>query len=187
MDKKIIESRLLRNPKYSSAWVETAAKILTSSNTFTEEKLAEFNAEQLEIINAAIEYNEKAAEDARASIMDIANPELNATQMRLILAGQQNKIPIAFLKTVVSKDIPYATSNYIVQAAVDGYDMAKYVKGYNNDQVYEIYAGVHNNVDINVYDKPEINADIMGLVRHALEIDKAVSIDMESGKVTIDF
>ena len=51
MDKKIIESRLLRNPKYSSAWVETAAKILTSSNTFTEEKLAEFNAEQLEIIN----------------------------------------------------------------------------------------------------------------------------------------
>ena len=59
MNEKVIESFLLRNSKYSSAWIKSATKILTSSDIFIEEELAKFDAEQLGIIVAALEFNEK--------------------------------------------------------------------------------------------------------------------------------
>jgi hypothetical protein len=84
MDAKALETRLLENPKYGSTWIELAVKILTGSNMLSEAKLAEFDAEQLDIINAAIEYNKKN-EDKPIDITVLCDSKLNATQMRLIL------------------------------------------------------------------------------------------------------
>lgn len=185
MDAKVIESRLLRNPKYSSNWIETAAKILSASTMFTEKDLTNYNAEQLDILNGAIEFNAKADEAARVSIPAIARPELNATQMRLMLAGLQNKVPVEFLNKAITTETPYATSNYLIQGYIDGFNMSKYFKGYDNDQIYEIYAGFRNKVDVTKYDKPGISSDVMGLIRHALEIKKNITVDIKSEILTI--
>lgn len=184
MDAKLLESKLLKNPMYGSTWIDLAVKILTGSNMLSESKLAEFDAEQLDIINAAIEYNKKN-EDKPIDITILCDPKLNATQMRLIFAGQQNGVPDDILKNIVNPETPYATSNYILQALIDGYNMLKYVKGYDNDQVYEIYAGLHNKLDIGIYDNPNIDAKTMGIIRHALEVGKKVEYDIETKKITI--
>lgn len=184
MDVKVIEAKLLRNPKYSSAWVENAAKILANTNVFVEETLAKCSSEQLEIINAALEYNTK--NENKVSILDIADTSLNATQMRLIFAGQQNHVSIATLKQLVNKDIPYVISNYAVQAAIEGHDMSKYVNGlYDNDQVYEIYAGLHNGIDVSCYDNTNISANIMGLMRHASELGFISEYDETTKSISI--
>lgn len=184
MDAKALETRLLQNPKYGSTWIDLAVKILTGSNMLSESKLAEFDAEQLDIINAAIEYNKKN-EDKPIDITVICDKNLNATQMRLIFAGQQNNVPDNVLKTIVNSDTPYATSNYVLQALIDGYDMLKYLKGYDNDQVYEIYAGLHNKIDVSKYDNASIDAGTMGIIRHCLEVGKDVDYDAEAGKITV--
>lgn len=184
MDAKALETRLLENPKYGSTWIELAVKILTGSNMLSEAKLAEFDAEQLDIINAAIEYNKKN-EDKPIDITVLCDSKLNATQMKLIFAGQQNGIPDEALKTIVNAETPYATSNYVLQALIDGYDMIKYLKGYDHDQVYEIYAGLHNKIDVSSYDDPSIDATTMGIIRHGLEVGKKVEYDAEAGKITV--
>lgn len=184
MNEKVIESFLLRNSKYSSAWIKSATKILTSSDVFIEEELAKFDAEQLGIIVAALEFNEKN-KDNTVDIASIANSELNATQMQLMFIGQQNKIAVNILKTMISKDIPYAVSNYAVQGTIEGKDMLKYVHGYDPDQVYEIYAGLHNGLDVSDYDDASISSNIMGLIRHAKELGLSVSFDSDKKEITI--
>lgn len=181
---KVLESQLIKNPKYSSGWIENASKIIANSDTFIEEELAKFDAEQLDVINAALDYNEKNKDDG-VNVDAIANPELNATQMRLMFAGMQNKLSVSLLKKLISKNIPYAVSNYIVQAAIDGQDLSKYISGYEPDQVYEIYAGIHNGVDVSVYDDPHISAGMMGLMRHALELGLSASLDFNTSVLTI--
>lgn len=184
MNEKVIESFLLRNSKYSSAWIKSATKILTSSDIFIEEELAKFDAEQLGIIVAALEFNEKN-KDNMVDIASIANSELNATQMQLMFIGQQNKIAVNILKTMISKDIPYAVSNYAVQGTIENKDMLKYVHGYDPDQVYEIYAGLHNGLDVSDYDDVSISSNIMGLIRHAKELGLSVSFDSDKKEITI--
>lgn len=184
MNEKVIESQLIKNPKYSSSWIKSAAKILASSDVFIEDELAKFDAEQLGIIVSAIEFNEKNKDNA-VDIASIANPDLNATQMQLMFVGQQNKITVSALKTMVSKNIPYAVSNYVVQAAIEGKDMLKYLHGYEPDQVYEIYAGLHNGVDVSDYDNTCLSSSVMGLIRHAKELRMSMSYDYDKKELTI--
>lgn len=183
MDTKVIESALVMNPKYSSDWISTAAKLIANYN-YSEEQLTDFCTEQLDVINSAHEYNTKN-KDNKLDISVILNPRLNATQMRLLIAGQQNGISVETLSTLVNENIPYAISNYIVQGHIEGFNMSNYVKGYTTDQVYEIYAGLHNGIDINAYAHPEISADIMGLMRHAIELGKSVTLDLNTQNLII--
>lgn len=184
MNEKVIESYLIRNPKYSSAWIKSATKILANSDIFIEEELAMFDAEQLGIIVAALEHNEKN-KDGRVDISSIANSELNATQMQLMFIGQQNKIAVNILKTMISKDIPYAVSNYVIQGTIEGKDMLKYVHNYDPDQVYEIYAGLHNGIDVSNYDDASISSNIMGIIRHAKELGMNAAFDLNKKEITI--
>ena len=49
--------------------------------------------------------------------------------------------------------------------------MTPYINaGYDRDQFYEIFCGLHNKVDVSVYAIPTIPAKVMGLMRHGLEI-----------------
>lgn len=183
MDTKIIESMLLKNPTYSSSWIENAAKLIANFG-YDESDLTDFCSEQLELIVGAHDFNVKNP-DNTVDVTYIANPKLNATQMRLMLAGQQNKISVEKLTELINENIPYAVSNYTVQAAIDGKDMSKYTHDYSPDQVYEIYAGITNGLDVSIYDKSDIDPATMGLIRHALEIGKTVDYVPETGLVVI--
>ena len=99
--------------------------------------------------------------------------------------GQQNKIAVNILKTMISKDIPYAVSNYAVQGTIEDKDMLKYVHGYDPDQVYEIYAGLHNGLDVSDYDDASISSNIMGLIRHAKELGLSVNFDSDKKEIII--
>lgn len=164
---KQYENELLNNPDYSSSWINQAAKIMAEFDK-DEAFLKPFNTEQLDVIYDALKYINNNG-SGYIDINDIANPAFNATQMSLVLTGYIRDIPIEILAKFISPNIPYAKSNYLVQAYIDGFNMTDYIN-YDHEQIYEIYAGFMNKVDFKLYDKSYISAKIMGLIRHALEI-----------------
>lgn len=164
---KKYENELLINPIYSSSWINQAAKIMAEFDQ-QESFLKPFNTEQLEVIYDALKFiNDNGSK--YIDINDIANPAFNETQMRLILTGYIRDIPVEILAKFVGSKIPYAKSNYLIQAYIDGFDMSDYIN-YSHEQIYEIYAGFINKVDFKLYDKSYIPSKVMGLIRHALEI-----------------
>lgn len=167
--RKACEAKLLMNPKYDSDWVQNAAKLMDEYDCKVG-TLEHFNAAQLDVIYDAKEFFNDM-KDKKYSLTDIMDERLNATQMQLMLAGWRNDIPRKILLRFVSPDIPYEFSNYALQAYLEGNDMSPYInKGFDRDQFYEIFCGLHNKVDVGKYATPEIPANAMGLIRHALEI-----------------
>lgn len=183
VNKELVERNLLLNPKYESEWIETAVKLICEYG-WSEENLTEFNTSQIKIILKAEEYN-KENQNAPININAFANPIYNATQMTIIMDALQHNISTDVITSVVSPDIPYIISHYVLQAASESKDMIKYVKGYAPEQVFEIYAGLHNNLDVSVYDDATIEAPMMGLIRHALELGKTVEINKETLELII--
>ena len=79
------------------------------------------------------------------------NPELNATQMQLILIGYEKGIISKHMELFFNPNIPFSTSNYIIQALAEGYnDMINYID-FDSDQIYEIYAAHKDNVNYETY------------------------------------
>lgn len=167
--RKACEAKLLMNPKYDSDWVQNAAKLMDEYDCKVG-TLEHFNAAQLDVIYDAKEFFNDM-KDKKYSLTDIIDERLNATQMQLMFAGWRNDIPRKILLRFVSPDIPYEFSNYALQAYLEGNDMSPYInKGFDRDQFYEIFCGLHNKVDVSVYAIPTIPAKVMGLMRHGLEI-----------------
>jgi hypothetical protein len=120
----------------------------------------------------------------------VEDPRLNATQMRLMIAGWTNNIPRKVLYRCINEDVPYEVANYVLQAYIEGYDISEYVtvnSGFNVDQIYEIYCGLHNKIDATRYAKAEIPAKTMGVIRHFLELgcnDITYTINSDNVEIT---
>lgn len=183
--RKACEAKLVIYPKYDSNWVQNAAKLMDEYK-WTVEDLDKFNASQLDIIYNAEGYL-KDIFITDYKLNDIANPELNSSQMNLMLAGWQNNIPVDVIAKFVSPEIPYEFSSYALQAYLEGNDMTAYINnGYDRDQFYEIFCGFHNKIDVNKYADPRINARVMGIMRHALEIGyNVITYDFGIDSLTI--
>lgn len=180
LNEKKVETELLRNPKYSSQWITSAAELIANYD-YGREYLERYSADQLESILKAEKYN---SSNKKIDIIVMLNPLLNSTQMELIYAALCNDVPIDIITKAINKDIPYSVSNYVVQAWLDGADMIKYID-YDPDQVYEIYAGIHNGVDINKYDNKLISAELMGIIRHALECNFNAIYNFDTNEILI--
>ena len=103
--RKACEAQLIMYPKYDSDWVQNAAKLMDEYK-WTVEDLDKFNASQLDIIYSAEGYL-KDIYITDYKLNDIANPELNSSQMNLMFAGWQNDIPVDVIAKFVSPEIPY--------------------------------------------------------------------------------
>lgn len=185
---KKYESSLLANPKYSSNWISIAAKILGEfDDVVSLADLTNFDAEQLEVIYDLEKYirdNLSSFTDSGYSLRTRFSSSYNATQLRLILTSYVKNVPTEIIDLFISPDIPYAKSNYLIQAYIDGTDMREYID-FDHEQIYELYAGIINGVNITVYDKKDIPAEKMGVIRHALEVGYTAVYDRENKKITI--
>ena len=175
---------LINNPKYDSDWVAEAAKILSNEdNPLTEGELAELNALQLSVINEIL-ASDKSTEDKNDIINTLFGyKDLNATQMRLYWNGLNNNIMVRFLNS----NIPYAKSNYAIQAICEGFTgITEYLNDFNANQIAEIYAGMKDGVDYKIYAKPEYSAELMNLIRHAMVTGINVTLTFGNSSIEVN-
>ena len=191
-------AELIKNPKYDSDWVNIAAKIMSeymeySEGLVTEEVLAKFTDEQLNVIyNALKNYGDHNPSPDIGYIRTLMDPELNATQMNLIdtVRNKDDRIIYKFMNPKIS----YSKLSFIAQAWLDcEYDMIEEygidaIYEMTIDQVYELYAAKKSNVDISNYKKKDgslLPADKMAIIRHALELGLNVNYIEETDSITI--
>lgn len=165
MDNKVIEMKLLDNAKHSSGWIENASHLISKCG-LTEEELSKFDTEQLQII---VSMFTSAEQNQEIWIEGFLNPDLNATQMQILLTGYSHGLTTEQLKPYFNPSIPYIKSNWAITAIAEGFDISSYIEeGYDKDQLYEIYAGKKDGIDVSVYDKKDIPAEKMAIAHHAL-------------------
>jgi hypothetical protein len=181
MNEKLLELQLLDNPKYSSGWIENAVHLMCKCG-LSEEELSRFTTEQLQLI---VSMFTSAEQNPEIWIDGFLNPELNATQMQVLLTAYSHGLTTEQIKLYFNPEIPYVKSNWILAGLAEGIDITSYdVNAYNKDQIYEIYAGKKDGVDVSIYDDVEIPAEIMALARHALVLGLKPQFD-ENKKLTI--
>jgi len=179
---KELELKLLDDPKHSSGWIENAGHLIEKCN-LTEEELSKFNTEQLQLI---VSMFTSAEANPGIWIDGFLNPELNATQMQVLLTGYSHGLTTEQLEPYFDPNIPYIKSNWAVTALAEGNNITNYVlAGYDKDQLYEIYAGLKDGVDVSVYDCKDLSAEKMAIAHHALRLGLHVAISKEN-KLTIE-
>lgn len=179
--KKKIEMELLKNPKYSSGWIDNASHLITNCG-LTEEEVSKFDTEQLQLI---VSVFTSAQNNNEIWIDGFLNPELNATQMQILLTGYSHGLTTEQLKPYFNPTISYIKSNWAVSALAEGFDMGPYIiNGYDEDQIYEIYSGKKDGVDISLYDCIKIPSEKMAIARHALNLGLEIHFD-DNNKLTI--
>ena len=179
---------LINNPKYDSDWVAEAAKILSNEdNPLTEGELAELNALQLSVINEIL-ASDKSTEDKNDIINTLFGyKDLNATQMRLYWIGLKNGLNNNIMVRFLNSNIPYAKSNYAIQAICEGFTgITEYLNDFNANQIAEIYAGMKDGVDYKIYAKPEYSAELMNLIRHAMVTGINVTLTFENSSIEVN-
>lgn len=178
---KELEMQLLDNPKYSSGWIQNATHLMLKCG-LTEEEVARFDTEQLQLL---VSMFTSAEQNPEIWIDGFLNPALNATQMQILLTGYSHNLTTAQLKPYFNPEIPYIKSNWAITALAEGFDLTKYIEeGYNKDQIYEIYAGIKDGVDVTLYDSIDISAEYMAIFRHAVVLGLKPQFD-ENKKLTI--
>ena len=182
MSEKELERHLLDNPKYSSGWIQNATHLMCKCG-LTEEEVSKFDTEQLQLI---VSMFTSAEQNSGIWIDGFLNPELNATQMQLLLTGYSHGLTTEQLKPYFDPSIPYVKSNWAINALMEGFNLNHYVEdeAYDKDQIYEIYAGNKDGIDVSVYDKAEISAELMAIARHALVLGLKPQFD-QNKKLTI--
>ena len=165
MNEKIVERELLDNPKYSSGWIQNATHLICNC-ALSEAEIAKFDTEQLQLL---VSMFTSAQQNPDIWIEGFLNPELNATQMQILLTGYSHNLTTEQLKPYFDPKIPYVKSNWAITALAEGFDLSVYIESdYDKDQIYEIYAGKKEGIDISVYDCKLIPAEKMAIARHAL-------------------
>lgn len=162
---------LIQNPKYDSDWIGEAAKILSNKeNIFTEDDLANFNALQLMVMNEILSSGKSTEEiESVLKILFIDNANLNATQMRLYWVGRKNGLTEDVMNKFLDPEIPYAKSNYAIQAITEGFTgIIEYLDHFDASQIAEIYTGMKDGIDYKIYAKPQYTAEFMNFIRHAI-------------------
>ena len=178
---KELEMLLVDNPKYSSGWIQNATHLMLKCN-LSEAEVAKFDTEQLQLI---VSMFTSAEQNPEIWIGGFLNPELNATQMQVLLTGYSHGLTTEQLSPYFNPEIPYVKSNWAIAALAEGFNMDKYIEcDYDKDQIYEIYAGIKDGVDITVYDQKDISAEKMAIARHALVLGLKPQFD-ENKKLTI--
>lgn len=180
MNEKELELKLLDNPKYSSGWIQNATHLMCKCG-FSEAELSKYDTEQLQLI---VSVFTSAEQNPEIWIDGFLNPELNATQMQILLTGYSHNLTTEQLKPYFDPSIPYAKSNWAIAALAEGFDISEYIEDYDKDQIYEIYAGKKDGIDVTVYDKVDIPAEKMSLAHHALVLGLKPQFD-ENKKLTI--
>lgn len=181
MNEEELKLVLLDNPKYSSGWIENAARLMCKCG-LSETELSKYNTEQLQLI---VSMFNSAEQNPEIWIDGFLNPELNATQMQVLLTGYSNGLTTEQLRPYFNPEIPYVKSNWVIAGLSEGFDLTKYdINAYNKDQIYEIFAGHKDGIDVSIYDKVDISAEKMAIIRHALVLGLNPQFD-ENKKLTI--
>ncbi len=181
MNEKVFEMKLLDNPKHSSGWIQNATHLMCKCG-FSEEELSKYDTEQLQLI---VSMFTSAEQNSEIWIDGFLNPALNATQMQILLTGYSHGLTTEQLKPYFNPEIPYVKSNWAITALAEGFDLNDYdFNVFDKDQIYEIYAGKKDGIDISVYDKVDIPAELMAIARHALVLGLKPQFD-ENKKLTI--
>ena len=178
---------LIQNPGYDSDWVGEASKILTNQLIeLSEADLVKFNALQLSIFNMIIE-SDKDNDTKVNAINALMESDLNATQMRLYWIGLKNGLNNNIMVRFLNSNIPYAKSNYAIQAICEGFTgITEYLNDFNANQIAEIYAGMKDGVDYKIYAKPEYSAELMNLIRHAMVTGINVTLTFGNSSIEVN-
>lgn len=188
-----LQMDLIKNPKYDSDWIAEAAKALADEKCPLEvSDLAELNALQIMVINEVLSSKDKEPEEITKIIQTLFNNRnLNATQMRLYWVGLKNGLSENIMSRFLNPNIPYAKSNYVIQAICDGFTgITEYIDDYDTNQIAEIYAGMKDGVEYKLYANPRFSSEFMNLVRHAMltgihltiSTDDNISIEVNAPK-----
>lgn len=180
MNEKAVELHLLDNPKYSSGWIQNATHLMCKC-ALTEEEVSKFDTEQLQLL---VSMFTSAEQNPDIWIGGFLNPNLNATQMQILLTGYSHGLTSEQLRPFFNPEIPYVKSNWVITGLIEGFDLSDYIDDYDKDQLYEIYAGKKDGIDVSVYDKTDISAEKMAIARHALVLGLKPQFD-ENKKLTI--
>ena len=179
---KELELELLNNPKYSSSWIKNATHLMLKCN-LREDEISKFDAEQLQLI---VSMFTSAENNPEIWIGGFLNPKLNATQMQILLTGYSHGLTTKQLQLYFNPDIPYVISNWAIAALSEGFNIDKYIENkFNKDQIYEIYAGIKDGVNVSLYDYIDISAEKMAIARHAMVLGLKPHFD-ENKKLTIE-
>jgi hypothetical protein len=172
--KKSVQMELLKNPAHSSTWIDNASHLITKCG-LTEAELSKFDTEQLQIL---VSVFTSAETNPNIDINRFLNPELNQTQMQVILTGYSHGLTTEQLDKYFDPKIPYVASNWAITALCEGFDLTSYVNSeYDADQLYEIYCGMKEGIDISIYDCIEIPSEKMSVARHAMSLGLKVQFD----------
>ena len=87
----------------------------------------------------------------------------------------------------LNSNIPYAKSNYAIQAICEGFTgITEYLNDFNANQIAEIYAGMKDGVDYKIYAKPEYSAELMNLIRHAMVTGINVTLTFGNSSIEVN-
>ena len=173
-----LQTELIKNSKYDSDWIAEASKILSFTEDVTEEMITDLNAVQLRVINEVISDSEVSID-----INILLDKNLNATQMKLYYIGIKKGLTSKIMEQFLNPDIPYAKTNYMVQALLDGFTGITEYLDFSPDQIAEIYAGMKEGVNYKIYADSDLPAEYMNFIRHALSLEMAFSIKTKYGTI----
>ena len=142
---------------------------------------------QLSVINEIL-ASDKSTEDKNDIINTLFGyKDLNATQMRLYWIGLKNGLNNNIMVRFLNSNIPYAKSNYAIQAICEGFTgITEYLNDFNANQIAEIYAGMKDGVDYKIYAKPEYSAELMNLIRHAMVTGINVTLTFGNSSIEVN-
>ena len=167
--KEYISVELAKNPRYDKGWVDYSAEVLSKYEDINEEILSRFNSDQITLILQALnEFH-----DDKVFLSYLIDERLTLTHMQILLTARSRGITDERkYKILANYNMTYTKLNYIAQGFIDGFDLTKIidVNKFNNDQVYEIFAGIKSNVDYKFYIDETLSAEQMALIRHGLEL-----------------
>jgi hypothetical protein len=109
-------------------------------------------------------------EVALAEALKAFTDDFNSSQIRVITEHLGKIKWETITKYYLNSDIPYAVLHYILMGIANGFNMDKYIVGYAPDQINEIYLGLLQNLEVDLYDNPKLTATDMGFIRHALVV-----------------
>lgn len=167
-EEEMIQLQLINNPAYDSDWIAFAARILAKeSDNITEKDLAKLSASKLSLFNEILESDDH---DKAISVIKtlLLHNDLNDTQMRLYWTGINKGLTENIMEQFLDASIPYAKSNYIIQAILDGFTGITEYIDFDAAQITEIYAGMKDGIDYKQYAMKMVPAEYMNLARHAL-------------------